>query len=73
MQRNFDIFEKFPDGSTTWRTCVSGQFETDRKLAELAEHSENEFVAVDIQAGNRFPANAGPRKSYPLAKKAAAG
>jgi hypothetical protein len=73
MQRNFDIFEKFPDGSTIWRTCVSGQFETHRKLAELAEHSENEFVAVDIQAGNRFPGNASPRKSNPIAKKAAAG
>src|SRR5260221_612875 len=49
--RNFDIFEKFPDGSLTWRTCVFGQFEVERKLQELAEHSENEFLVVDILAG----------------------
>jgi hypothetical protein len=73
MQRDFDIFEKFPDGSTIWRTCVSGQFEADRKLAELAEHSQNEFVAIDIQAGDRFPANVGPLKSRPMSKKAANG
>lgn len=73
MQRNFDIFEKFPDGSTVWRTCVSGKFDADRKLAELVEHSENEIVAIDIQSGDRFPANVGPRQSSPGFKKAANG
>jgi hypothetical protein len=73
MQGDFDIFEKFPDGSTIWRTRVSGQFEADRKLAELAEHSQNEFVAIGIQAGDRFPANVGPRTSGPVSKKAANG
>jgi hypothetical protein len=46
--RKFDIFEKFHDGSITWRTSVFGQFQAERKLQELAEHSENEFLAVDI-------------------------
>ena len=73
MSRDFDIFEKFPDGSTIWRTCVSGQFETDRKLKELAEHSNNEFVAIDIQTGNRFPVIVAPHKSRPAIKKAANG
>jgi hypothetical protein len=50
MLRDFDIFEVFPDRSTIWRTRVSGQFEVECKLQELAEHSRNKFLAVDIQA-----------------------
>jgi hypothetical protein len=52
--RNFDIFEKFPNGSMTWRTCVFGKFEGERKLHELTEHSNNEFLAIDIQSGERL-------------------
>lgn len=59
MLRDFDIFEKFPDGSTIWRTCVFGKFEAERKMQELAEHSENEFWAIDIQAGLPLPTVAG--------------
>lgn len=55
MLRNFDIYEKFSNGSVLWRTCVFGQFEAERKLQELAEHSENEFLAVDIQSGELLP------------------
>ena len=69
--RNFDIFEKFPDGSLTWRTCVFGQFEVERKPQELAEHSENEFLVVDILAGEPWPM-VGSKKTE-AAKKAAAG
>jgi hypothetical protein len=52
--RNFDIFEKFPNGSIAWRTCVFGRYEAERKLHELTEHSNNEFVAIDIQSGDRL-------------------
>jgi hypothetical protein len=68
--RNFDISEKFPDGSLTWRTRVPGQFQAERKLQELAEHSESEFLAVDILDGEPWPM-AGPKKTE-AAKKAAA-
>ncbi len=47
MLRSFDIFEKFPDSSTLWRSRVSGRFETERKIQELSEHSRNEFHAMD--------------------------
>ena len=57
MHRDYDIFERFPDGSSKWRTFVSGEFEVQRKLQELAEHSENEFSAIDIQAGGLLPLN----------------
>jgi hypothetical protein len=51
MMREFHIFEKLPDGSTIFRTRVSGQFAAERKLQELAEHSMNEFAAIDIKTG----------------------
>ena len=71
MLRNFDIFEKFPDESITWRACAFGQFETERKLQELAEHSKNQFLAVDIESGEPLPAV--PQKSRPVIRKAATG
>jgi hypothetical protein len=57
MRRPYDVFEKFPDGSTLWRACVSGRYEAQRKIHEFAEHSENEFFLIDIQAGQRLPIN----------------
>jgi hypothetical protein len=72
MRRDFDIFENFPDGSKVWRTFVSGEFEAKRKLQELTEHSNNEFSAIDIQAGENLP-RIGPQKSRQVIKKAANG
>lgn len=69
VRREFDIFEIFPDGLITWRASAFGQFETERKLQELAEHSDNEFFAVDILAGESWPM-AGPEKTE-ATKKAA--
>jgi len=48
MRHDYDIFEKFPDGSTIWRVCMSGRYETERKMRELTEQSKNEFYAIDI-------------------------
>jgi hypothetical protein len=70
--RNFDIFEKAPDGSMIWRTCVFGKFEAERKLHELAEHSKNQFLAVDIESGEPLPMIA-PQKSRQALRKSATG
>lgn len=72
MRRDFDIFEKFPDGSTLWRACVPGWFEAQRKMQEFAERSENEFYAIDIQAQNFLSglATAEDNVSRPSAKSA---
>jgi hypothetical protein len=71
MRHDYDIFEKFPDGSTLWRACISGRFETHRKMQELAERSENEFYAIDIQTiKNLVPIF---RPNIPLARRAAVG
>lgn len=69
MLRNFNIFEKFPDGSISWRACAFGQYDAERKLQELAEHSENEFFAVDIMAGEPWPI-VGPKKTEATKKTA---
>ena len=64
MQRSsYDIFEKFPDGYCIWRACVSGQHEAQRKLQELAEHSENEFFMVDLLSHEPAPSTVPPRSS----------
>ena len=70
-RRDFDIFEKFPDGSTLWRACVCGQFEAQRKLDELAERSENQFFMIDIQGHVLSPPILAPMKSKPSVKTAA--
>jgi len=35
MRREYDLFEKFPDGSTLWRACVTGRYDAQRKIQEL--------------------------------------
>ena len=66
MRRNYEVFEKFPDGSTLWRTCVAGRYEAQRKIQELREHSENDFVSLDIHAQRFVPTQRGQRVSNTL-------
>jgi len=54
MRREYDVFEKFSDGSTLWRATVSGRFEALRKTQEFREHSDNEFFTIDIAAASRL-------------------
>jgi hypothetical protein len=48
MRRDYEVFEKFSDGSTLWRASVNGQFEAQRKMQEFREHSENEFFILHV-------------------------
>jgi|HubBroStandDraft_4_1064222.scaffolds.fasta_scaffold278698_1 hypothetical protein len=47
MRRVYDIFEKFPDGSTLWRASVPEQCEAERIMLEWAEYSANEFFLFE--------------------------
>jgi hypothetical protein len=48
MKHQYDLFEKFPDGSSLWWDSVPG-FRTARlRLQELAQRSENEFYALNL-------------------------
>jgi hypothetical protein len=51
MHRKFDLFEKFPDGSSLWRACALGLDGARFHLMKLAKTSENRFYAMDIGNG----------------------
>jgi hypothetical protein len=51
MTREYDLFEKFPDGSSLWRASVSGLGNARFHLNELTRESENQFYAIDLAAG----------------------
>lgn len=55
MLREYDLFEKFPNGSSNWLARIAGRFNTECKIQELTEHSENEFIVIDIKAANILP------------------
>lgn len=68
MLHNYDVFEKFPDGSTIWRACVYGRNETQRKMQDLSEYSNNEFYAIDILINHRVaPSKRVSRKAATVA------
>ena len=46
MNREYDIFEKFSDGSVLWRDFVRGLEPARARLEELASSSKNEFFAM---------------------------
>jgi hypothetical protein len=46
VDREYDLFEKFPDGSVMWRICVPGLEKALVKLKELASLSANEHFAI---------------------------
>jgi hypothetical protein len=51
MYREYDLFEKFPDGSSLWRVSVAGLRSARIHLLELAQKSENSFYAIDLVSG----------------------
>lgn len=72
MRHEYEIFEKFSDGSTVLRWSVLGWYEAERKIYELAEHSVNEFYAIDTQT-NRLVTPSVKSALRPIAKAAAIG
>jgi hypothetical protein len=73
MRQVYEVFERFPDGSTLWRACVIGRFEARRRMQELEEHSENGFFLIDVPAEDVLPAPSAPKSTVPLLKSAVAG
>ena len=43
MDREYDLFEVFPDGSLVWRDSVTGHEKAIQRLRELAVLTDNEF------------------------------
>jgi hypothetical protein len=61
MIREYDLFEKFPDGSSLWRASVWGLEGTCLHLRRLAENSGNQFYAIEIIGGKIIRANSDSR------------
>jgi hypothetical protein len=59
--RDYDIFEESPDGSTIWRACVFGMENAERCLREFARESNNKFFAINLL--DRFEPVILPNKS----------
>jgi hypothetical protein len=51
MNHDYDLFEKFSDGSSIWRDSISGFRKARLRLQELAQGSENRFYAIDLTTG----------------------
>jgi hypothetical protein len=51
MNHKYDLFEKFPDGSSLWRACVIGLDGAQRHMTDLAMRSPNQFYAMHLLSG----------------------
>ena len=48
MDRDYDLFEVFPDDSVIWRESVTGHEKAIRRLRELVQLTDNEFRVMHI-------------------------
>jgi hypothetical protein len=53
----YELFEKFPDGSSRWRDSVPGFEITHLRLEELAQRSENQYYAINLTTGEVLASN----------------
>ena len=51
MKHEYDLFEKFADGSSLWRASVFGLKNARFQLQDFAQTSKNQFYGIDIIAG----------------------
>lgn len=48
MDRSYDLFEMFPDGTALWKGAVVGHEDAIRKLQELAARTTNEMRLMHV-------------------------
>jgi hypothetical protein len=48
MDREYDLFEIFPDGSALWRHTVTGREEAIKRLQELSTQTTNEVRLIHL-------------------------
>jgi hypothetical protein len=51
MIHGYELFERFPDGSTLWRAFAPDLRDAVEMLEDLASNTGNEFYALNIQTG----------------------
>jgi hypothetical protein len=55
MTYEYDLFEKFPDGSSLWRASVIGLEGAKIHVSALAQRSSNTFYAMNVESGKIVP------------------
>jgi hypothetical protein len=55
MNCEYDVFEKFPDGSSLWRANVIGLEGARVHVSALAHRSCNSFYAMNVESGKIVP------------------
>jgi len=68
MNYEYDLFEKFPDGSSLWRACVIGLEGARLHVCELSRRSPNQFYALHVASGKIVPLHL-PQSAFPLDAK----
>jgi len=68
MNHKYDLFEKFPDGSSLWRACVIGLEGTRQHMFDLARRSPNQFYAMNVVNGKIVALDL-PKGAYQVAAK----
>jgi hypothetical protein len=48
VDRDYDLFEQFPDGSVIWKNRISGREASIAKLTELATQTQNEIYVIHL-------------------------
>ena len=67
MSTKYDLFERFPDGSSLWRACVLGIEGARLHMKDLAVRSPNQFYAMHVSTGKvEFLKDAPGRLAMPL-------
>jgi hypothetical protein len=51
MEKEYDLFERLPDGSVLWRTSVPGLGNASLKLQEIAKSTPHECFAAELPSG----------------------
>jgi hypothetical protein len=51
----YDLFEKFPDGSSLWRACVLGRKNARVILRQWAKQSKHQFYAINVKTAELVP------------------
>ena len=51
LEKGYDLFEQYPNGSSLWRGSVSGFENACLRLQELTEKSEYQFYAISLTPG----------------------
>jgi hypothetical protein len=51
MKHQYDLFERFSDGSSLWRASVIGLEGARLHTADLAKRSPNQFYALHVMSG----------------------